>query len=72
MNASENEYHFVLVCPVYRSIRTTYLPGYYYCSWPNHHKLHKLLQASSKFLTIKLCRYLNAAWNLRLYTCIVP
>jgi hypothetical protein len=27
----------------------------------------KILEASSKYLTIKLCRYLNAAWKLRLY-----
>ena len=31
MNVAENEYHVVLVCPAYRSVRTHFLPTYY-CS----------------------------------------
>jgi hypothetical protein len=58
MNVLEDEYHFVLVCPAYRSFRSLYLPRYY-CSWPNRQKLYKNL-------TIKFCRYLNSAWKLRL------
>jgi hypothetical protein len=51
-------------------VMTTLILPEYYCSWPNRHKLHKLLQASSKSLTIKCCRYLNTTWKLRLN--IVP
>ena len=55
MNVVENEYHFVLVCPAYRS----------YCSWPNIYKLEHLLTAANKNLTIKLYNYLTAAWKIR-------
>jgi len=65
MNVLEDEYHFVLVGPAYRSFRSLYLLRYY-CSWPNRQKLYTLLKACDKNLTIKLCRYLNSAWKLRL------
>jgi hypothetical protein len=47
MNVVENEYHFVLVSPAYRSVRTHFLPTYY-CSWPNIYKLEHLLKAANK------------------------
>lgn len=68
MGCVENEYHFVLVCPAYRTVRLEYLPKYY-CSWPNIFKLFHLLQAKSKSITIKLCSYLKHAWKIR--SCIV-
>jgi hypothetical protein len=64
MNVAENEYHVVLVCPAYRSVRTHFLSTYY-CSWPNIYKLEHLLKAANKNLTIKLCNYLKAAWKIR-------
>ena len=64
MNCIENEYHFVLVCPAFRSLRLQFLPKYY-CSLPTNRKLLFLLQASSKSLTKQLCKFLNAAWKLR-------
>ena len=64
MNVVENEYHFVLVCPAYRSVRTHFLPTYY-CSWPNIYKLEHLLKAANKNLTIKLYNYLKTAWKIR-------
>ena len=65
MNNIEDEYHFVLICPAYRTLRCNFLPKYY-CSWPNTRKLIFLLQAGSKSLTKNLCNYLKAAWKLRL------
>jgi hypothetical protein len=64
MNVVENQYHFVLVCPAYRSVRTHFLQTYY-CSWPNIYKLEHLLKAANKNLTIKLYKYLKAAWKIR-------
>ena len=64
MNVVESEYHFILVCPAYRSVRTHFLPNYY-CSWPNKYKLEQLLRGTNKLLTIKLCNYLKVAWNIR-------
>ena len=57
MNCIENEYHFVLVCPAFRSLRLQFLPTYY-CSWPTNRKLLFLLQASSKNLTKKCGNFL--------------
>jgi hypothetical protein len=62
MNVLEDEYHFLLVYPAYRSFKSLYLPRYY-CAWP---KLYKLLKVYDKNLKIKYCRYLNSAGKLRL------
>jgi hypothetical protein len=64
LNVIENEYHFVLDCPAYRSVRMHFLPTYY-CSWPNIYKLEHLLKAANKNLTIKLYNYLKAAGKIR-------
>ena len=37
----ENEYHFMLVCPLYRDIRNEILP-HYYSVWPNQRKFETL------------------------------
>ena len=42
LNVTEDEYHFLLVCPAYRYLRNTVLPRYY-CSWPSKNKFIKLL-----------------------------
>jgi hypothetical protein len=75
MNVLEDEYHFVLICPAYRSFRSLYLPRYY-CAWPNRQKLYKLLKACDRNLkiltvTIKFCRYLNSAWKLYNELCYI-
>jgi hypothetical protein len=56
MKALEDKYHFVLVCPAHRYIITTLLFM--------AKNIHKLLQSSSKSLTIKFCRYLNVKWKI--------
>ena len=33
MNTIENEYHFLLICPLYTDLRRSYLKPYY-CHWP--------------------------------------
>ena len=33
MNIIEDKFHFLLACPAYRDIRTTFLPKYN-CNWP--------------------------------------
>ena len=33
MNLTENEFHFLLVCPAFRTLRAACLPAYY-CRWP--------------------------------------
>ena len=64
MNVVGNEYHFMLVCPAYRSVRTHLFPTYY-CSWPNIYKLEHLLKAVNTNLTTKLYNYLKATRKIR-------
>ena len=64
MKSVEDEYHFTLVCPVYRHVRLQFLPNYY-CSWPNVTKLMYLYRTKSRSLVGKLCNYLKSAWQIR-------
>ena len=51
MQAIENEYHFLMVCPFYRDIRREVLPRYY-CVWPTQHKFINLMTTdTAKSLT---------------------
>ena len=47
MKQIENEYHFLLVCPLYRDIRVKYFPPYF-CHWPNINKFDALLSSKSR------------------------
>ena len=64
LKAIENEYHFVLVCPLYRDIRTQYLTSFY-CSWPTLNKFKTLLSKQNKKVTTNLSKYIYHAMNLR-------
>ena len=64
LKARENEYHFLLVCPLYRDIRKQYLT-YYYCSWPTINKFETLLSKQNKKVTTNLSKYIYHAMNLR-------
>ena len=60
MNILEDEYHFLLVCPAYKDIRTSILPNYYRC-WPSKQKFLKLLKASQTGILKKLGKYIYLA-----------
>ena len=65
MNILEDEYHFVLVCPFYSTIRDKYIKSYYY-NTPSTFKLTQLLSIDSSKHLIKLRKYLTTASMLRL------
>ncbi|MEW8546880.1 MAG: reverse transcriptase family protein, partial [Candidatus Thiodiazotropha sp.] len=60
LNVIENEYHFLLVCPAYRDIRTTILPNYY-CRWPTKNKFINLLNDNQSGILKKLGKFLYQA-----------
>ena len=64
LNVVENEYHFLLVCPKYRSLRIKYLKPYY-CHWPNLKKFENLMSAKQKNQLFNLSKYLYYAFKLR-------
>ena len=64
MNVLENEYHFLLCCPLYYDLRTKYLPRKY-CHWANFNKLCNILCSESPHLQIKLASYLYMSFQHR-------
>mgnify|MGYP000049943289 CR=1 FL=1 len=64
MNVIENEYHFVLVCPFYRSIRSELLPRYF-CSWPTIYKFKTLFQSRQAGLIKKLATFVYLSYLKR-------
>ena len=64
MGIVEDEYHFLMVCPYYRQIRTNCLPAYY-CRWPSLHKFKALLKTENESLLKKLAKYVCIAMQKR-------
>jgi hypothetical protein len=60
----ENEYHFLLICPKYRTLRTELIKNYY-ISWPNHYKFKALLQTKSKKQLNNLGKFIFLAMEKR-------
>ena len=60
----EDEYHFILICPVYRDLRIQYIKSYYF-RHPSMYKLVCLFDIKSVKVLTNLCKYLNAAQKRR-------
>ena len=65
MNVVEDEYHFRLVCPMYRELRKKYLPSFY-CRWPSKNKFIKLLNDNQVSVLKKLAKFVYIANEKRL------
>ena len=64
MNMIENEYHFLLVCPKYKTLRIKYFTPYF-CHWPTLQKFKTLMSLNSPLKIINLAKYLYFAFKLR-------
>ena len=60
----EDEYHFLLICPVYGDIRKKYINAYYYRR-PSVFKFIDLLQCSGVYVIKRLSKYIYEAFILR-------
>ena len=60
----ESEYHFLLVCPLYRELRQKYMKSYY-CRWPTLNKFDSLMSADNKRTILSLAKYIYYASELR-------
>ena len=60
----EDEYHFILVCPVYHDLRVKYIKPYYFRR-PSMYKLIGLFDCKSVKVLNNLCKYLNSAQTRR-------
>lgn len=61
-NVVEDEYHFLLECPLYNSLRNKYLLQY---NNRNQHTFHKLLTTSSVRVINNLALYVHLAFKVR-------
>jgi len=64
LNVVESEYHFLLICPLYKDIRKTYLKSYYQ-AWPTLNKFDMLMRTQNKKEIINLSKYIYNANCLR-------
>ena len=64
IRAIVNEYHFGMVCPYYREIRTEILPRYF-CVWPTQQKFISLLTSTQQSILRKLAKYVYIAFESR-------
>ena len=64
LNMIENEYHFLLVCPIYRDLRKKYLKNYY-CHWPTLNKFDDLMTSKSKNVVLNLSKFVYFSMKLR-------
>lgn len=64
MNKIEDEYHFLLVCPKYRELRSKYFKPYY-CHWPTLQKFETILSATSKKVIQNLSKFIYFATKIR-------
>ena len=63
-NMTENEYHFLLVCPLYRELRHKYFKKYY-CQWPTLNKFDDLMSKKSKIAVSNLSKFIFFAMKVR-------
>ena len=61
---TEDEYHFVLVCPVYSILRQKYIRPYYY-KRPSVYKFTLLMQTKQQGVLQKLGKYVYESFRLR-------
>jgi len=64
MNVTENEYHFLMVCPLYNNLRKQYFKPYF-CHWPTKQKLITLLTSTNKITLLNVIKYIHNAFLLR-------
>ena len=66
MNVVENEFHFLLVCPIYYDIhvrRNIFKP--YFCRWPTIHKFELMMSTKNRNLMNSVAKYLYQAFKRR-------
>ena len=62
--AIENEFHFLLECCQYNSIREIYIPKYYF-TYPTNVKFKQLFTNTTPVVLLKVCKFVVAALKQR-------
>ena len=64
-NTLEDEFNFLLECPLYNDLRQIYIRKYYW-SRPNIPKFVELLTSNNKKILSKLCMFLYKSFEKRM------
>ena len=64
MSKIENEYHFLLVCPLFAELRRKFFKPYF-CHWPNINKFDSLMMSKSKQAILDVAKFIYNALKLR-------
>ena len=62
VNRIEDEYHFVLVCPLYNNLRQMFLP--LYVNDPSIDKFNRLMSSQNESTMLNLSKYVHAAFKI--------
>lgn len=65
MNVIENEYHLLLVCPKYYSLRKRFFKPYF-CRWPTVQKFEALMTSKNNKILNSLANFLYCAFQERI------
>ena len=65
MNLIESEYHFLLVCPKYRELRSKYFTSYF-CHSPSLNKFDSLMSSNSKKTIYNIAKFIYYANKIRI------
>ena len=65
MGVVESKYHFTLVCPKYRDLRSKFLKPYF-CRWPNTNTFIDLMSCKSVRIINQVAKFVYFAFKLRL------
>ena len=60
----EDEYHFVIVCPLYENLRKMYLKPYYYRR-PNVFKFTELMKSDKQSIVKNISKFVYYAFKIR-------
>ena len=61
-NAIETEFHFVMVCPLYKDLRRKYIP---FSSWPTVNRFIRYMDLSNKVMLLKIAHFFENAFKIR-------
>ena len=64
MQTIENEYHFLMACPLYSEIRNEFLLRCY-CVWPTQQKFINLMTSTQQSILRKSSKFVYCAYELR-------
>ena len=63
LNEIGDEYHYLMICPIFEELRDEYLPVFYR-NRPTTFKFHKLMKTENKKLLINLAKFIKCIFEV--------